>query len=468
MSSFVGAFEARQVNMVGRVNASYHEDLEQARLALMNRQVRAYWGDAPQPLLTLPGSPNDNVNSNKARYVVDKGAQAILGNVPRFDELIEGRTDPTSTTPAEQVLMDLWAQPKMQAFAMNLATMGGVTGDVFLKVLEPAGPGRPPRVNLIDTANIAAYTDAEDCEQVNEFCIIWQAFDHERRRLNLRKQEVIRQATFPDGSERWTLQDFILMPPGSKWQPMTAPILWGHPWSPILHCQNLPAPCSYYGRADLTPDVLDLVAARSGILSHLKRIIRIHAHPKTIASGVNDLNIEAGVDGLILLQSPDAKMYNLEMASDLSSSLATLAKIDDDLYALTAIPPITTGKVETAGELSGLALQILYGPLVAQTNVKRATYGGLIQELNSRLLELSGVPVPPMTTTWQEFVPVSEPERLAGAQSKIAIGVSKATVLTELGYDAEDELTKSGKEHEQAMELETAAGAALARAMDRS
>ena len=47
---------------------------------------------------------------------------------------------------------------------------------------------------------------------------------------------------------------------------------------------------------------------------------------------------------------------------------------------------VSVGKVDNIGALSGVALEILYQPLMELTYVKQMTYGPLLEEVNRRAL----------------------------------------------------------------------------------
>ena len=72
------------------------------------------------------------------------------------------------------------------------------------------------------------------------------------------------------------------------------------------------------------------------------------------------------------------------MQSDLTSSLAYYARLKEALHEVSRVPEVATGKLESTGALSGVALQLLYGPLVQATEAKRLTYGEMLTELNLR------------------------------------------------------------------------------------
>jgi hypothetical protein len=100
------------------------------------------------------------------------------------------------------------------------------------------------------------------------------------------------------------------------------------------------------------------------------------------------------------------------MVENISSHLDLDRRLDEALHELSRTPAVSTGKLESIGQISGLALQILYGPLVEKTETKRSTYGDLLTELNRRLLVVGGFEAEaktPVNIQWPEILP-SDPK----------------------------------------------------------
>jgi hypothetical protein len=137
------------------------------------------------------------------------------------------------------------------------------------------------------------------------------------------------------------------------------------------------------------------------------------------------------------------------MISDLGSSLEYDRRVDEALHETTRTPAIATGKVEDLGQLSGLAMQILFAPLVEKTNTKRQIYGELLAELNRRLLAIGGHDDGrPVRVQWFEMLPSDPKAERDVALADQQLGASKATVLEKLGYDPAREAKMSQGEQQ--------------------
>src|SRR5204863_7425901 len=65
-------------------------------------------------------------------------------------------------------------------------------------------------------------------------------------------------------------------------------------------------------------------------------------------------------------------------------------KVKEALHEIARVPEVSVGKVDSIGALSGVALEILYQPLMELTAVKQMTYGPLLEEVNRRALWIGG------------------------------------------------------------------------------
>ncbi len=185
-------------------------------------------------------------------------------------------------------------------------------------------------------------------------------------------------------------------------------------------------------------------------LSNLQRIVRYHAHPKTWGKGFQANELKIGVDETIILPNVNAELHNLEMTSDLVSLLELYKRTKEAMHETSRTPEVAVGKMDTAGQLSGVALQILYQPLVQKTNAKRLTYGEMLIELNRRLLEMGGYgPDNRTTISWSELLPKNALEERQVLLLDKQLGASNDSLLTKAGYDAEQEREKSSADEDQ-------------------
>lgn len=404
---------------------------EIARQERMREAWKAYFGEMPKPLKVRQGEPDDNVIVAKARVIVDTAVSFLIGSGPSFQvgDESEGPED-------EYLAATLEANGEASLWA-KLAMNGALGGHPFARIVAPAPPFKPyPRVIVLDPATVRVVTADDDIDTVYEYIITWSQRTTDGRAVS-RRQTITRQM---DG--RWLIVD-MEMDEGrlnARWVE-TGRQVWGYPWPPIVDCQNLPVPNRYYGEADLTQDVVALIKSANFTLSNWARIIKWHANPKTYATGVNTTQpLDVAADRTIILPQ-GATLNTLQVTGDLAGTAEFHRRLEEAIYELTATPPIATGKVESVGQLSGTALKVLYGPLMAKTEKKRRLYGAMLEEIARRILDLGGYGYDQdVTVSWPEVLPIDALQETQTLQLQLQMGVvSKKTASEKLGYDWQTE-----------------------------
>jgi hypothetical protein len=160
------------------------------------------------------------------------------------------------------------------------------------------------------------------------------------------------------------------------------------------------------------------------------------------------------VDDLTILQSDSAQLQNLEMSSDLSSSLNFAATIRSDMDEQSRVPAVALGRQADLpkGNISGVALTLMFQPLIEKTIQKQRLYGKLVREITRAALVIAGVisldeyEAYAIELRWRNLLPVDD---LAAAQTALVhqqLGVSESTLLQQLGYNPDDEAARTEKE----------------------
>lgn len=412
------------------------------RLRDYKKAWNAFYNDVPDSLTVKKGQANDNIKVNYSRLVVEKGVAFLFGKDIRFE--VEGDEDviETDVSKAELWLEEVWKANKKGSLLMRLGTKGAVTGTAIVKILpKSAVTGDLPRIVVQDPQDYLMYSSHDDYEDIFKFVIQYEEYDHETRR------DVQYRETHERIEGKWYFWEEKVDLKSGATQVIRDRTLWPYDWSPILFCQNLPEPNCIWGLSDLEDDVIGLNGNLNFVLSNIQRIIRYHAHPKTWGRGFAADALEIGPDETILIDSPDAMIDTLEMQSDLSSSTEFARKLKQLLHETTRVPEITTGSVENMGNIAGVALAVMYEPLVEKTNGKRVTYGELLEALCSRLLEIGGFGKNrKVKIHWPDLLPRDSLQERQTAQIDVQLGVSKDTLQSKLGYDPEMERKKKALE----------------------
>lgn len=412
---------------------------------------KAYRGDLPKPLKISADQPDDNVLSNRCEPIVNKGVSFLFGQTLKLE------------CHEQEFLDGLWGDDdERMTLLAQMAINGGVCGEVFVKLIAAQGQMRYPRVVVMNPQIMRIITASDDCSLILAYVIEYPgSSDYQKRQIIARVD--------PDGlaaiagqydlDDTWTITNYIRKGQAGAWYQVGENEQWPYPFAPILCCQNLPNPNEAWGTPDLTPDIIEQNKVLNFVQSNTSRILKFHAHPKTYATGLSASQINIGVDDLICLPSPESKLENLEMHSDLASSLNFIANIRSDMDEQSRIPAVALGRLVDLpkGNISGVALQLLFQPLIEKTIQKQRLYGCLIRAVSRAALVVAGLlsleeyEDYSVELHWQNLLPVDD---LAAAQTGLILqqlGVSQATIMQQLGYNADDEAEKSA--NEQARQL---------------
>lgn len=370
----------------------------------------------------LKGNPADNVTLNFSRKVVNEGLRFLFPAVPQFYE----DDDEKKVTSAEAWMAEYWQADPSRGwspfeFLQALGQNGFVCGTPFVKLL--------PQVNgtielrAIDPAMVNIETDPDDIQTPTAYDIIWKRGDvYHRQRME--KQ---------DGGMAWlvTEADHVR----GSWV-VTDEELWPYSFAPLLHAHNLIVANSIWGASDL--EEADLNDNINFTASNNSRILRFHAHPKTIGTGFSAKQLEqTAVDELWTITDPNAKVFNLEMQSDLAASRAHMDGLIEAFHQISAVPRLDPATVNV-GALSGFALRILYGPLLSKTRQKQATYGMLLAQTNRALLELAGMKDVAVKVKWEDPLPGSEQETDERIERLVRSGAALEGAAKIAGYAPEE------------------------------
>jgi hypothetical protein len=392
--------------------------MAEGEMTQRRKQIDAAWayyeGNQKRPLKVRPGQPDDNVILNVCRKTIEQAVALLFGEPPTFEIGSQG------DDPEDEALEALWAANDAPIFLHNLALEGALTGHVFVK-LAPVEGG--VRFVLLNPRMVTVYWRPDDMDQVTAYSISFEQGDTSLR------QDIVNLG----GS--WLVRDLV-RERGKNWAVMNE-VIWGFPWAPIVEWQNLPDPEEYYGDPDLVrPELND---ALNFLASNTMRILKFHAHPKTIGTGMRSTDLQAtDVDGFWSVPNSEAQIKNLEMQSDLGSSMAFLTFLQGWFFSEHRAVDMSTF-AKDMGNITNFGLRTLYKDALDKLATKRALYGTGLADISERALALMGWAARPVVT-WPDPLPFNDQEEIAGIQTEMGLGIlSKETAASLRGRNWEQE-----------------------------
>lgn len=488
MANFVNQQTANVVTSVYAYQP--YENRIKARAIKFAKAWDAYNGQLPDALKVKPNMPNDNVKINSCKTIIDKGTSFLFGREIHFSL----DDDDADESPEEVWLDKAWSYNHKQNFLTKLAMTGGVCGQVFVQIVDQ----KPfPRLISIDPSLVDVVTKPDDVDSVLGYTIQYRIVDPSGKEFDFRKRILLiepgttspflddenaietdaeyenlffEQDTGMTIKEHWQILEEQRREGDEDWT-LVRRIPWMFSWPPIASCQNLQAPHVFWGLSDLEDDVIHLNKAMNFVLSNTNRIIRYHAHPRVWVKGTAPEQLKNAIDETLVLPSTDADIGMLQMVpGGIEPSNEHYRLLKDAIHEVARIPQISVTHVDDITSLSGIAMQIMYQPLVEKTDQKRITYGILLCELSRRMMVLGGKmddnlvtdnptdsdgdedhDPTPIHITWPEVLPQDNLELRQALSIDANLGiVSAETISDRVGYDFQ---TEQDRRHNQKWQM---------------
>lgn len=396
---------------------------------------KAYRGEYRRTFKVKPGSADPNVKANYAKIVVTKTVTSLFGNEPSFDVVDDEETGETGRLKAAQKYLDrAWKHNNKMAFLQKAGINAAVNGDCFIHLAD-ADPY--PRLVNLNPMLCDVVTNPNDYEDAWSYTYSWEGTDQLGQPVPMRR-------TWTKTESGWWDRIFELFEQGPS---LISELYLDQPFPPIFHWQNLPNPTGYFGEPDLTPDIIHMMERINGNLSNWNKMALQNASPRPWGSGFEADDLKQAPDETLVLPNKDAKLGLLEMKTDATVVDLLHTRLKETLYETARMPEIATGKMQNIGVLSGLALHILYQPLLEATGQKRTLCGPPLEQLSEAVLWLGGFKNLSVSVEWPDLLP-SDPQLAAQvlqADQELGI-VSRETASKKRGYDPSKEAARIKRE----------------------
>ena len=158
---------------------------------------------------------------------------------------------------------------------------------------------------------------------------------------------------------------------------------------PLVHISNFCRGNLYFGQSDMD-GWLDPQMVFDETLEHYQEILRYHASPTTIVTGANlGPSLTRSPDNVWSGFHKDAKVFNLELSSDLAATNSQLDRLREGMHLLSQVPKHALGGLDNVADTSQAALETLYLPIIAKVRRKTHFYGAGILAANKIILQLA-------------------------------------------------------------------------------
>jgi len=366
------------------------------------------------------------------------------------------------------MLEEAWRKNSMLLWGLEAGQMGGVTGDVFVRVSwdkehpiedpypradilpshmcfpEFEGPHGPDRkkIKRILIMN-PVYIDSTDLK-VSAGKYFSSANKSKPRQQLIMESEMWTSPLYSPTTGELLREARVMRYSGKDLVSDEVNVLGE---VPVVHIANYPLAGEYWGMSDLT-DAVDLNREINEKTTDISDIINYHGSPMTVLYGAKLTDLERGANRIWALPE-GAKAENLTLSGDLSAASNHLAMLKATMLELTGTPEQALGKSMSISNASGVAIQMQFLPMLEKQKIKVLTYGHgirLINRLFMRFMEIADAEFSSQMAklsgnkyrndvVFNDPLPQDEVRELEISRAKIDIGMStRRKELERAGY----------------------------------
>lgn len=213
---------------------------------------------------------------------------------------------------------------------------------------------------------------------------------------------------------------------------------------PLVHIQNAAVPFEYAGSSDVE-SLIPLQDELNTRLSDRAHRITMQSFKMYLGKGIENFGDMPVAPGRMWMTDNDNAQV-IEFGGDASSPSedSHIREIREAMDKTSSVTPIAAGAIKgRIGRLtSAAALRVTLLALLAKTDRKRSLYGEGIARMCALALawfDRAGIfktseSERRVKLAWSSPIPIDDSDRLADAEAKLRIGVSREVVLRELGY----------------------------------
>lgn len=426
-------------------------------------RILAYYNGDHDPVLKVPmGQRDDNIMVNITGQAIDDTLDFVNTparmEFPGQDETVAVGNDLERQITREQDALDALYEAHrhvVRDIVLSLLT----AGHAFVKTfVDDSGP----QFDVVDPRMVTVFTDSANPRQAVFYRLQWKTSDTDYVRQDIVPMERISDDVLGElsaaperrqvGNEEtsWVIVESRQTRLGA-WE-LARVDYWGYPVPPMSDKAINRKAFGYYGQApfEFAPAAND---AYNFVVSNIGRIIKFHAHPRTIVKGIqkDQLNGTA-VDGIWTIPST-GDVYNVEMQSDLTSSMNFALLLRGTFFTRARVVD-SSGLGDKVGQLTNFGLRMLYNQMIDMTDTIRTIVGRILGNALAGVMLMRGFAIPGVPeAVWDDPLPLNRLEVLQAAQIEAALGtVSKQTLADDLGRDYEHEQENMREEKQTSIE----------------
>lgn len=380
---------------------------------------------------------------NVSKNIVDKLISFMVKEpwTIKLPEELEGPEGDDYDNPVHDLLEAVWTANNRMQFSYEMAYMGCITGDAFVKIsydedFYADGIGEL-RFDVLDSRTVMPFFDGMDRKKLIGARIQYP-INEVQEDGSIKK--VMYREVHTDASIVYLLDEEVQsIVPNPLGEMM------------IVHVKNEPLPFERFGRSDL----YDLIMPNKEFnekLSDFSEILAYHAAPVTIIKGARIQNLEKGAKKVWGGIPKDGAVENLSLETDFTGTLSYLENLKKHIHETGGVPEETLSNLQNVSNTSGSALHLQYQPILDRVQRKLPWYATGLQQINRIILRfyesVGAIDLPEDVAPalkyktiieWGDSLPRDRSIDLSDISTEIGLGIeSKRGALKRLGEENPD------------------------------
>jgi len=298
-----------------------------------------------------------------------------------FSKGVQFRSVKATEAIVPSLLERVWEVDNNKATVLwEIGQQGGVSGDCFIKVAyeegyeDSVGGVHPGRVRILPLNSSFAFPEfhPHDRERLIRFKLKYRFWGTslEGTRQVYTYTEILTEDTI----EEYINDEMI----DSRPNPLGI--------IPVIHIANVRVSGSPWGLSDCN-EMISINRVYNETATDIADIINYHAAPVTVIIGAKASQLEKGANKVWGGLPKDARVENLEGGGQgLKGAMDFMAQLKKAMHEMTGVPESALGQAMPVSNTSGVALSIMFQPLMNRYHQKIVQYAHGIERVNELVL----------------------------------------------------------------------------------
>jgi hypothetical protein len=296
------------------------------------------------------------------------------------------------------ILERVWEVDNNKATVLwEIGQQGTVSGDCFIKVAyeeeykDPAGRVHPGRVRILPLNSSFCFPEfhPHDRERLIRFKLKYRFWGTSLE--GTRQVFTYTEILTDDIIEEYINDELI----DSRPNPLGV--------IPVIHIPNVRISGSPWGLSDCN-DIISINRTYNETATDVADIVNYHAAPVTVIIGAKASQLEKGANKVWGGLPKEARVENLEGgAQGLKGAMEFMALLKKSMHEMVGVPETALGQAMPVSNTSGVALSIMFQPLMNRYHQKIIQYSHGLERINEIILLNLAIKEPEMFTWNPQF-----------------------------------------------------------------